>query len=252
MFGPAGVVEIERPDTGGATVAGLAEAAAATRRALADQVPVVYQAVLFDGAFQGRPDFLVAAYLDPVTGAPRPPATQGRGRSGYEPYDAKLARQARPGAVLQLASYAVALPSAGVPVPEWMHLLQPAPRAGAADAARRPWSAGEDNVVRSFRVDDVAPMVTHARHRLATRLAADPRLPEPSWDEPRPGCATCSFAAHCEQGRERARDLSLVAGLRADQRRKLRAAEITTVEQLAAAVDDSRPAAMSEATFAGP
>jgi predicted RecB family nuclease len=232
-FGTAGVVEIGRPAP---TRAGLAAAAQRTREALAAGVPVIYQGVLFDGGFQGRPDFLIATHLDPRTGAARGPARA----SHYEPYDAKLARHARPGAVLQLAAYALALPAAGVTPPEHMHLLHPARDARA-----------EVGVVRTFRVEDVGPLVDHARGRLERRLAEQPTLPEPDWGEPRPECAGCGYAEHCARGRARSRDLSLVAGLRADQRRVLRAGGIATVEQLAVATDDQRPPAMSATSFAG-
>ncbi|MCM3921913.1 TM0106 family RecB-like putative nuclease, partial [Frankia sp. AiPs1] len=244
-FGPDGVVEIPRPAS---TRDALAEASERTRRALAAGAPVVYQGVLFDGSFQGRPDFLIAAHRDPRTGAPSGPAQPGH----YEPYDAKLARQARPGAVLQLAAYAVALPSVGVAVPRMMHLLHPARDADLAGAgAGAPTEPGAVGVVRSFRVDDVAPMVRHVRSRLDARLAAPAAVPDPSWAQPRPECASCAFSEHCADGRAAARDLSLVAGLRSEQRRVLRGAGITSVEELAAAGDDQRPAAMTAAAFGG-
>ncbi|WP_235947104.1 TM0106 family RecB-like putative nuclease [Candidatus Frankia alpina] len=250
-------MEILRP---AATLDALAEASERTRRALAAGAPVVYQGVLFDGSFQGRPDFLIAAHLDPETGAHRGPAEPGH----YEPYDVKLARQARPGAVLQLAAYAAALPSVGVAVPRMMHLLHPARGAGMTGTGARPepgsaggGRGGRDDrsaavaVVRSFRVDDVAPMVRHARGRLDARRAAPAAVPDPTWAQPRPECASCAFAEHCGEGRAAARDLSLVAGLRAEQRRVLRGVDITSVEELAAARDEQRPVAMSAAAFAG-
>ncbi|WP_261554467.1 TM0106 family RecB-like putative nuclease [Frankia tisae] len=243
-FGAGGVVEIPRP---AATLDALAEASERTRRALAAGTPVVYQGVLFDGSFQGRPDFLIAAHLDPRTGAHSGPAAPGH----YEPYDAKLARQARPGAVLQLAAYAAALPSVGVAVPRMMHLLHPARGAGMTATGAPPEPGSAVAVVRSFRVDDVAPMVRHARGRLEARLAAPAAVPDPSWAPPRPECASCAFAEHCSAGRAAARDLSLVAGLRTEQRRVLRGVDITSVEELAAARDEQRPAAMSAAAFAG-
>ncbi|KJE23916.1 RecB family nuclease, putative, TM0106 family [Frankia torreyi] len=256
-FGTDGVVEIPRPAP---TPDALAEASERTRRALAAGAPVVYQGVLFDGSFQGRPDFLVAAHRDPRTGAHSGPAQPGH----YEPYDAKLARQARPGAVLQLAAYAVAMPSVGVAVPRMMHLLHPARESGMAGAGAptepgcagggrggRDDRAGAVGMVRSFRVDDVVPMVRHARSRLDARLAAPAVVSDPSWAQPRPECASCAFSEHCTEGRAAARDLSLVAGLRTEQRRVLRGAGITSVEELAAARDEQRPAAMSAAAFAG-
>ncbi|MCL9797928.1 TM0106 family RecB-like putative nuclease, partial [Frankia sp. AgKG'84/4] len=76
-------------------------------------------------------------------------------------------------------------------------------------------------------------------------------VPGTSWAQPRPECASCAFAEHCARGRADARDLSLVAGLRADQRRILRRAGITSVEELAAAPEESRPPAMSAVAFSG-
>ncbi|WP_322767225.1 TM0106 family RecB-like putative nuclease [Frankia sp. Cr1] len=226
VFGPAAVRVIERPEN---TLTALAAARDQTRNAVAAGVAVIYQGVLFDGSFQGRPDFLIASHLDPITDEHTGEPLPGR----YEPYDAKLARHARPAAVLQLAAYAQALPTIGVEVAAHIHLL-----------------LGDDRL-ESLRVDDVAPMVDHARIRLAEQLATEPAIPAPSWAQPRPACPTCAFAGHCAKGREAARDLSLVAGLRTDSRRKLRAAAITTVEDLAAAGDDQRPPTMAAATFAG-
>ncbi len=259
-FGPDGVVEIPRPAP---TPDALAEANERTRRALADGAPVVYQGVLFDGSFHGRPDFLIAAHRDPGTGAHSGPVQPGH----YEPYDAKLARQARPGAVLQLAAYALALPSVGVAVPSMMHLLHPARESGTAGTAgtvapTEPGCVGDGRggpderrggvaVVRSFSVDDVAPMVRHIRSRLDARLVEPAVVPAPSWAQPRPECASCAFSEHCAEGRAAARDLSLVAGLRTGQRRVLRGAGITSVEELAAARDEQRPTPMSAAVFAG-
>ncbi|WP_242625426.1 TM0106 family RecB-like putative nuclease, partial [Protofrankia symbiont of Coriaria myrtifolia] len=226
LFGADAVATIERPE-GGLTA--LTAAWEQTRAAVAAGAAVSYQAVLFDGSYQGRPDFLIAAHLDPVTGARTGEATPGR----YEPYDAKLARHARPAAVVQLASYARALPAIGVAAAHRIHLLL------------------GDGRLESLRVEDVAPMVDHARGRLTAQLARPPAVPQPSWGDPRPACGACAFTAHCERGREAARDLSLVAGLRTDQRRKLRTAGITSVEDLAAADDERRPASMAAATFAG-
>ncbi|WP_250279839.1 TM0106 family RecB-like putative nuclease [Frankia sp. Cppng1_Ct_nod] len=226
VFGADEVTAIERPEN---TLAALGAARERTREAVAAGVAVIYQGVLFDGSFQGRPDFLIATHLDPITGARTREPVPGR----YEPYDAKLARHARPAAVLQLAAYAQALPAIGVDVALRIHLLL------------------GDSRLESIRVEDVAPMVDHARARLATQLAAEPTVPEPSWADPRPACGTCAFTGHCEKGREAARDLSLVAGMRTDSRRKLRAAGISSVEDLAVAGDAQRPPSMAAATFAG-
>ncbi len=80
------------------TLAGLAAAAEATERAIADRAPVVYQAAMFDGRFVGFADFLV------------------RDGDQYRVSDTKLARSPKTTALLQLAAYADALSEMGVPV----------------------------------------------------------------------------------------------------------------------------------------
>ena len=208
VFGAADVVEIPRPAP---EPAALRAAAARTDAALRSGAPVVYQGVFFDGSFYGRADFLV------------------RDGGAYEPYDTKLARHARPAAVLQLTAYADALTRAGHVRGEHMHLL-------LGDGSRH-----------SLRVADFTALLADLRERLAARLAARPVLPVPLWAEKRPACDTCAFAAHCAEGREAGRDLSLVAGLRADQRRKLHAAGITTIDALAAAGE--RPGTLAEGSW---
>ncbi len=95
----------------------------------------------------------------------------------------------------------------------------------------------------SFRIADFAPLLGRLRNRLAKPSPA----PKRSWGDVRAACNGCRFARHCASGREEARDLSLVAGLRADQRRKLVSAGIDTIDALAATED--RPATLSPASF---
>ncbi|MER6669931.1 TM0106 family RecB-like putative nuclease, partial [Amycolatopsis japonica] len=55
--------------------------------------------------------------------------------------------------------------------------------------------------------------------------------------------------AHCASAREADRDLSLVAGMRGDQRRKLVAAGLGTIDALAAATPEDRPRDISTTSF---
>ncbi|WP_236788177.1 TM0106 family RecB-like putative nuclease [Amycolatopsis sp. GM8] len=186
-------------------------AVVATEMALLAGAPVIYQAVFDDGEFTGRADFLVCD-------------DQGR----YEVYDTKLARHARPSAVLQVAAYADALRRGGWPAGPRMHLLL------------------GDGGTASLRVDDFLPLL----HRLRAKLTArQPHLPDRLWADERPACAGCGFAEHCAAGREADRDLSLVAGMRGDQRRKLAEAGVATIDNLATAEPGDRPRDMSERTF---
>ncbi|SFJ39835.1 uncharacterized protein SAMN05421835_10586 [Amycolatopsis sacchari] len=188
-----------------------AKAVAATADALRAGAPVIYQAVFDDGEFTGRADFLVRD-------------AQGR----YEVHDTKLARHARPAAVLQVAAYADALRREGWPAGPDMHLLL------------------GDGGTATLHVDDFLPLL----HRLRAKLIGRPaRLPEKLWADERPACTGCAFARHCAEGREADRDLALVAGIRSDQRRKLAAAGLGTIDRLATADAEERPRDMSVRTF---
>ncbi|MEV6901179.1 TM0106 family RecB-like putative nuclease [Amycolatopsis sp. NPDC051372] len=197
------VVEIEERDP--------VVAAKATEEALRAGAPVVYQAVFHDDEFTGRADFLLRD-------------DEGR----YEVYDTKLARHAKPSAVVQLTAYADALRRAGWPAGPDMHLLL------------------GDGTTRTLRVDDFLPLLDRLRSRLRDRPA---RLPLQLWADERPACGACRFAQHCSTAREADRDLSLVAGMRGDQRRKLVTAGLATIDKLAAAGPDDRPRDMSETTY---
>ncbi|MBW4721041.1 TM0106 family RecB-like putative nuclease [Saccharothrix obliqua] len=190
----------------------LERAAAETWRAIETGADVIYQGVFYADGFHGRADFLV------------------RTERGYEPHDAKLARHATPSAVVQLTAYANALGTHAGPE---MHLVL------------------GDGGVKTFRVADFLPLVRNLQERLREREGVAPVLPARLWDDERPACATCRFAKRCAEGRERDRDLSLVAGIRADQRRKLVAAGLGTIDALANAAREDRPPTMSGTTFTG-
>ncbi|WP_104433551.1 TM0106 family RecB-like putative nuclease [Kineococcus xinjiangensis] len=227
VFGDDGIAVIEQPAP---TRPSYEAAAAATAAALAGGVPVVYQGVLMEttpgGTLAGRADFLVSTAFDPDTGARRPGA-----EAVHEPWDTKLARHARPAAVVQLTAYAQALAATTGRAPERMHLW-------LGDGGRE-----------TLRVGDFTDVVDDLRRRLLQRLAAPAALPERTWAEERPACAACAFATACTTGREADRDLSLVAGLRSDQRRTLVAAGIPTIDALAAAAPDDKPEEMSRGTW---
>ncbi|HEX3789909.1 MAG TPA: TM0106 family RecB-like putative nuclease [Pseudonocardiaceae bacterium] len=182
-----------------------------TATALWSGAPVVYQAVFDDGEFTGRADFLVR---------------DAAGR--YEVYDTKLARHARPAAVLQVTAYADALRRSGWPAGPDLHLLL------------------GDGTTRTFRVEDFLPLLNRLRGKLTDRPA---RLPDRLWADERPACGGCGYAQHCASGRAADRDLALVAGIRTDQRRKLVEAGLGTIDGLAVAEQADRPRDMSARTF---
>jgi uncharacterized protein len=178
------------------TPAGLTAAAEATRRAIADRAPVVYQAAMFDGRFVGFADFLV---LD---------------GERYRVTDTKLARSPKATALLQLAAYADVLAGSGVPV---------APEAEL--------ELGDGKVFRC-RVDDLIPVYrsqrAHLERVLDEHFAAG--VPVRWGDE---GIAACFRCPLCAEQVRATDDVLLVAGMRVAQRDKLIDAGITTITELA-------------------
>lgn len=176
---------------------GYASAADAAVEAMRAGVDVLYQATFFDGDFLGFSDFL----LRTADGA-------------YEVYDTKLARHAKIPALLQLAAYAEQMIARGVRVGEEVHLVL------------------GDGSVTSHALAVIAPVyrVQSARLRevLTDRLAAEEPL---AWGDSRyVACGRCSVCAPEVQVH---RDPILVAGMRLDQRAKLAAVGVMTLDALA-------------------
>ncbi len=190
------------------------DAAQATLDAVKAGADVVYQGVLLakpgDGpSLYGRPDFLIRAGLLPAPdGEPRP------GGPHYEVVDAKLARSAKARAVAQAGFYSGLLARLQGDWPRWMHLAL-----GGAEFT-------------TLKVSDYAAFERQARRRLA-EFTGDDAAPLP-YPEPVEHCAICRWRPRCEDRRRRDDDLSLIAGLAAGQRRRLKAAGIATRRGFAA------------------
>ncbi len=192
--GEGNVANLPRPTY---TEAGLVEAQEATLAALRAGTPVVAQGTVYDGGLMGHPDFLVRV------------ADSGE----YEVWDAKLSRSAKVSALLQIAAYADLLAAAGVPV---------------ADVARLELGNGQST---EHRLDDLIPAYRDLRARADRLLAAHLVAGPVRWgDDAVTACGRCDA---CEAEVKAHRDLLLVAGLRMTQRARLRAAGVTTIEQLA-------------------
>ncbi len=192
------VVQFDRP---GYSPADLARAHAETLEALrSDDKEVVYQATFFDGGFVGHADFLE------------------RTADGWLVSDTKLARTESVPALLQIAAYASLLQEAGVP---------------AAPFARLVVGSGD---VRDFALDDIVPVYRTRRARLdALLLDHRSSTGHARWGDARwLACGRCEV---CEPQVEAARDLLLVAGVRAPTRRKLIDAGVTTIDELALRTD---------------
>nr|NLD41657.1 TM0106 family RecB-like putative nuclease [Actinomycetales bacterium] len=191
------------------------EAAATTLEVLRDAGGagdvVVYQAAFYDGEFFGYADFLE------------------RTPDGWRVCDAKLAREAKPHALLQLGGYAAQLEGLGLRVAPTVSLL-------LGDGRRE-----------NFRTSDVVPVFREREAALRTLLTTHLDGGTPlAWGDDG-GAVACGRCAECEHAATLANDLVLVAGMRMDQRRKLRAAGIVTLEDLAGAA--RRPDGMARAVF---
>jgi predicted RecB family nuclease len=178
------------------TLAGLAAAAQATQRAIAEGAPAVYQAAMFDGRFVGFADFLV------------------RDGERYRVVDTKLARSAKVTALLQLAAYADALAASGVAVAPEAEL-----RLGDGTAAR-------------YRVGDLVPVYRTQRARLQ-RLLDEHHAGGAAvrWDDE--DVDACFHCPLCIEQLRATDDLLLVAGMRVNQRDRLIDAGTSTVAELA-------------------
>ncbi|WP_166139844.1 TM0106 family RecB-like putative nuclease [Nocardioides ochotonae] len=192
------------------TAAKLEAARDDTLKAFLDAPEVIYQAAFFDGEFFGYADFV-----------------EGRG-DGWAVCDAKLARVAKPSALLQLGAYADQIARMGLPVSATVSLLL-----GNGDRA-------------DFRTADVLPVFIERRARLREMLHSHRSGATPvRWGDER--YVACGSCPECQAAAEATDDLLGVAGLRMDQRRKLRSAGVHTITALA--TTSTRPAGMAQATF---
>ncbi|WP_159622636.1 TM0106 family RecB-like putative nuclease [Ruania rhizosphaerae] len=224
QFG-AGVVEIsdQRVPGSDGTVdldfspAALARQQDATVAAMHAGADVIYQGGFFDGRFHGRADFLVReGEVDAV--------------ARYAVVDTKLARSAKPKAVLQLAAYADQLQRLQIPVAESLRLL-------LGDGSQTEHeTAASVAVYRELR--------RHAQHLLDRHHAAgDPVRWGEDW------YTACLWCDHCKAEIDRTRDVRMIWGVRTRHRDQLRSAGMRTVEDVALA--DRAPEGFDARTWEG-
>ncbi|SEE85262.1 TM0106 family RecB-like putative nuclease [Ruania alba] len=206
----AGVVEIDPPTE--YTAHALRQQQVQTVAALRDGADVVVQGSFFDGRFHGRSDFLVRE--GDVDGRPR-----------YAVVDTKLARSAKPKAILQLAAYADQLQRLGIPLAEHTRL-----------------HLGNGAITEHETAASVAVHREHRRHvqtLLDGHRADDGPVP---WGDER--FMACLWCEHCKAEIARTRDVQLVWGIRRQHREALRRAGLATIDALAMAtrpVEGVRP-----------
>ncbi len=189
-----------------------------TVQAMRDGADVIYQATLFDGRWVGRADFLLR----------RDDRPSGLGSWSYDIADTKLARKLKVPALLQMAMYAERLTTLQGVAPEELVVV-------TGDQEPHPW-----------RLIDVQSYARRVRDRLLEAVEDRPRTAP----VPVPYCAQCRWQPRCAAEWEAADDLSLVAGMRTDQREKLHSAGITTMTQLARAAPEELAGALTRTTRA--
>jgi len=225
--GPGGVVEVGAPTR--LTRDGLEAAHGATLAAVEAGADVVAQASFFDGEFHGRADFLVRDPLgDPDVGPGRPGEHAAAALPRYAVLETKLARRAKVTALLQLAAYADQLAAARVDPTDAVHLVL------------------GTRVTSSHRLAELLPVLQQRRARLREVVAAHRADDGPlTWGDER--FTACGRCPACAEEAAAHRDVLLVGGVYEQQRARLVAGGITTIDELAKAEDP--PAGMPARSF---
>ncbi|MHB8313918.1 MAG: TM0106 family RecB-like putative nuclease, partial [Candidatus Dormibacteria bacterium] len=179
----------------------------ATLAAVATGADAIYQAAFFDDshgpvAWVGYADFLS-----------RVETPSALGPYSYEPEDTKLAHHVRPGAVLQLCSYAEQLARLQGRTPELAHVVL------------------GDHRRESLRLVEFSAYFRSAKAQFQQALTER----RATYPNPVEHCALCLWRERCDEQRAADDHLSLVPGLSTEQRRRLiESASISTVAGLAA------------------
>src|SRR3984893_3995166 len=139
----------------------------------------------------------------------------GLGDWSYEVYDCKLARETKATTVLQLALYSALLEQAQGAQPESMYVVPP----------------GKTFAAENYRFAEYAAYYRWIRARLEE--ACDNGQLEETYPEPCPHCDVCRWFAECDTRRRAEDHLSLVAGIRRQQRTQLVTWDAATVAKLA-------------------
>jgi len=180
--------------------------AARTLEAMESGADVIYQGTLYDGTWLGRPDFLIRI---------EEPSDRF-GDYSYEVVDAKLARSAKGGAVLQLCVYTDLLAQLQGTEPEHMYL-----------------ALGTGEEPERFRYHDFSAYFRSVRTRFLEHLqAAAEGAPLPHAADPVEHCRLCDWQTRCNGERREADHLALVADISRHERRSLGERGITTLAEL--------------------
>ncbi|HKY36324.1 MAG TPA: TM0106 family RecB-like putative nuclease [Polyangiaceae bacterium] len=196
--------------------AGLQAAAERTLQAMQAGADLICQGALITGAdsgvvWVGRPDF-----LQKVPGGTLWP-------HHYEAVDAKLSREAKAQAVLQLCAYSDQLHEIQGVFPEHFQIV----------------GGGSETVPQALSTAHYAAYFRSVRRRMQAFVASAREQQEP-YPEPVEHCAVCRYWKRCEDRRRADDHLSLVAGITRRQRDRLSLAGVGRLEELARLAPDRK------------
>ena len=175
-----------------------------TRSLMEQGAEVIAQGALAGGEWFGRPDVL------------RRVAKRGEKWDwSYEVADTKLARETKAATILQISLYSELLAEIQGCEPEWMWVIPP----------------GEDFEGEAYRVAEYAAYFRYVKGRLAR--AVQNGGGNGTYPEPVPHCDVCRWFRECDEQRRGDDHLSLVAGIRRQQREQLVAWDTETMAKLA-------------------
>lgn len=199
-----------------------------TLAAMREGWDVIYQGTLYDGEWLGFVDFLIK--VNRPSGAP-----SAFGSWSYEVADAKLTREAKASAVLQTSVYSEMLARVQDVRPVRIHL----------------YLGGATPRMASFRLAHFAAYQRSLASRMGDHLHATPASTAelPVAPDPVELCQICGWRGRCRDERVDVDHLSLVAGIRRDQRQALDRAGVSTLAALARHPLDTPPEGLRERSF---
>jgi predicted RecB family nuclease len=200
-----------------------AELLAETLRLMAEGVDVIAQGALRVGEWFGRPDVLLKV-----------PTPSGNWKWSYEVQDTKLARETKATTILQLSVYSELLEQAQGKAPECMWVITPA--AGFAGERYRVAEYAayfryvKRELLKSGGANSDASGEKRSDGQLGFRFESSG---VDTYPEPVEHCTVCRWFKECDTRRRQDDHLSLVAGIRTQQREQLEEWNVTTLAELA-------------------
>jgi uncharacterized protein len=175
-----------------------------TRKLMEEGAEVIAQGALQREDWFGRPDVLL-----------RVPKHSAKWHWSYEAADTKLARQTKAATILQLGLYSELLETVQGTEPEWMWVIPP----------------GESFEGEAYRVAEYAAYFRYVKRQLVSAIQNGSMTH--TYPEPVAHCEVCRWFRECDTKRRADDHLSLVAGIRRQQRNQLEEWDTDTMAKLA-------------------